>query len=129
MARSRLVPVFDGHNDTLLHLALKNPGSEESFFTGREGHIDLPKARAGGLATGPRLTLARAVRRAQPRISRLRAGLRRRAHQPAKITQTDSAIVRLLVILLGQLEPQLGLDLVGRAPACVSTGAVTADGA
>jgi len=52
MAKPSRIPVFDGHNDTLLHLALKNPGSEESFFSGREGHIDLPKARAGGLAGG-----------------------------------------------------------------------------
>jgi len=52
MADPSVVPVFDGHNDTLLHLALKSPGSEPDFFTGREGHIDLPKARAGGLAGG-----------------------------------------------------------------------------
>lgn len=53
MAKHRAVPVFDGHNDTLLHLAIKFPGSEESFFSGREeGHIDLPRARAGGLAGG-----------------------------------------------------------------------------
>ncbi len=53
MAKSRPIPVFDGHNDTLLQLALRDPGREESFFTGREGgHIDLPRARAGGLAGG-----------------------------------------------------------------------------
>ena len=52
MAKSRRIPVFDGHNDTLLHLALKSPGTEEEFFSGREGHIDLPKAEAGGLAGG-----------------------------------------------------------------------------
>jgi len=52
MAKPRPVPVFDGHNDTLLHLAVKSPGTEGAFFTGREGHIDLPKARAGGLAGG-----------------------------------------------------------------------------
>ncbi|MCJ7627586.1 MAG: dipeptidase, partial [Longimicrobiales bacterium] len=52
MAKSRAIPVFDGHNDTLLHLALKAPGSEGDFLTGRDGHIDLPKARAGGLAGG-----------------------------------------------------------------------------
>ena len=44
--------VFDGHNDTLLHLALENPGTERDFLTGRAGHLDLPKARAGGLAGG-----------------------------------------------------------------------------
>jgi membrane dipeptidase len=52
MAKKRVIPVFDGHNDTLLHLAIKDPGSEETFFTGREGHIDLPRAKAGGLAGG-----------------------------------------------------------------------------
>ena len=52
MAKSRKIPVFDGHNDTLLHLALKNPGSEETFFTGRDGHIDFQKAKAGGLGGG-----------------------------------------------------------------------------
>lgn len=52
MAKARSIPVFDGHNDTLLHLALKSPGTEPDFITGREGHIDLPKARAGGFAGG-----------------------------------------------------------------------------
>jgi len=52
MAKPGAIPIFDGHNDTLLHLALKSPGTEEDFLTGREGHIDLPKARAGGLAGG-----------------------------------------------------------------------------
>ena len=52
MAKSSKIPVFDGHNDTLLHLALKNPGSEEAFFTGRDGHIDFQKAQAGGFAGG-----------------------------------------------------------------------------
>ena len=52
MPKSSVVPVFDGHNDTILHLAIKKPGTEEDFLTGREGHIDLPKAKAGGLAGG-----------------------------------------------------------------------------
>jgi membrane dipeptidase len=52
MATSRALPIFDGHNDTLLHLAIKSPGTEADFLTGRDGHIDLPKARAGGLAGG-----------------------------------------------------------------------------
>jgi membrane dipeptidase len=44
-----LVPVFDGHNDLLLML----PRRQHSFFEhGEEGHIDLPRARAGGLAGG-----------------------------------------------------------------------------
>jgi len=43
------VPVFDGHNDTLLEL----PSSGRSFFERSEtGHVDLPRAREGGMAGG-----------------------------------------------------------------------------
>ncbi|MFC1661736.1 dipeptidase [Gemmatimonadota bacterium] len=53
MPRRNPVPVFDGHNDTLLRLTLKTPEKEDAFFTGgEEGHIDLPRAKAGGLAGG-----------------------------------------------------------------------------
>lgn len=52
MAKSREIPVLDGHNDTLLQVGFKNPGTEETFFTGREGHLDFDKAKAGGLVGG-----------------------------------------------------------------------------
>lgn len=43
------IPVFDGHNDTLLDLPLTG----RSFFERSEaGHIDLPRARAGGFGGG-----------------------------------------------------------------------------
>lgn len=43
------IPVFDGHNDTLLDLPLSN----RSFFERADvGHLDLPRARAGGLGGG-----------------------------------------------------------------------------
>jgi membrane dipeptidase len=44
-----VIPVFDGHNDTLLSLRQ----SGRSFFDRAEtAHIDLPRAREGGLAGG-----------------------------------------------------------------------------
>jgi membrane dipeptidase len=53
MSTTSPLPVFDGHNDTLLRLYRKGPGSERLFFTpGEEGHIDLPRARAGGFGGG-----------------------------------------------------------------------------
>jgi membrane dipeptidase len=43
------IPVFDGHNDTLLDL----PIAGRSFFERSDGgHIDLPRAREGGLGGG-----------------------------------------------------------------------------
>ncbi len=45
--------IFDGHNDTILRLFNPKPDRPDSFFTHNEhGHIDLPRARAGGLGGG-----------------------------------------------------------------------------
>jgi membrane dipeptidase len=45
--------VFDGHNDTLLNLHLPDRGEGRSFFERSDlGHIDLPRARAGGFGGG-----------------------------------------------------------------------------
>src|SRR6266852_1875339 len=47
------LPVFDGHNDTLLHLYYADRGGGRSFFTRADkGHIDLPRAREGGFVGG-----------------------------------------------------------------------------
>ena len=45
--------IFDGHNDTLVDLYAPEEGGERSFFERSEkGHIDLPRAREGGLIGG-----------------------------------------------------------------------------
>lgn len=48
------VPVFDGHNDTLLRLWMKDAaGADRAFLDGTgEGHVDLPRALEGGFAGG-----------------------------------------------------------------------------
>ena len=49
-----MIPVFDGHNDVLLRLYRAGlPGAERRFLDGEAaGHLDLPRARAGGFAGG-----------------------------------------------------------------------------
>jgi membrane dipeptidase len=50
-----MTPIFDGHNDSLLRLALKGHAQDpvRRFIEGEaSGHIDLPRARRGGLAGG-----------------------------------------------------------------------------
>lgn len=45
--------IFDGHNDTILSLLLSERGGGRDFFKkSEEGHIDLPRARSGGLGGG-----------------------------------------------------------------------------
>ncbi len=54
------VPIFDGHNDSLLRLYMRCEGSPGAFLEGQpegaeaklRGHLDLPRARAGGLRGG-----------------------------------------------------------------------------
>lgn len=48
------IPFFDGHNDTLLRLLEKPKAERVAAFVERttEGHIDLPRAQAAGMAGG-----------------------------------------------------------------------------
>lgn len=48
------IPVFDGHNDTLLRLVMADDKGERLDFLedGKDLHIDLEKSRAGGFAGG-----------------------------------------------------------------------------
>jgi membrane dipeptidase len=47
------IPVFDGHNDTLLKICLPAFGEGRTFFERSEvGHLDLPRAREGGFGGG-----------------------------------------------------------------------------
>ncbi|WEX11971.1 dipeptidase [Chelativorans sp. AA-79] len=54
MLMTDLIPVFDGHNDALLRLYLSGRSDvEASFLQGAPGgHIDLPRAKAGGFSGG-----------------------------------------------------------------------------
>ena len=47
------LPIFDGHNDTLLDLYRPERGGGRSFFERSDkGHIDLPRAKEGGFGGG-----------------------------------------------------------------------------
>ncbi len=47
------LPIFDGHNDVLLHLHLPERGAGRSFFDQSDkGHLDLPRMRKGGFGGG-----------------------------------------------------------------------------
>jgi membrane dipeptidase len=47
------MPIFDGHNDTLLHLYPPERSEGRSFLErGEKGHLDLPRAREAGFSGG-----------------------------------------------------------------------------
>ena len=47
------IPVFDGHNDTLQRLLPRTGDAPQSILDhGDSGHLDVPRARAGGMAGG-----------------------------------------------------------------------------
>ncbi len=47
------IPIFDGHNDTLVDLYAPKDGEARSFLKrSDQGHLDLPRARDGGLIGG-----------------------------------------------------------------------------
>lgn len=53
MASQATPLIFDGHNDTLLRLYRPRRGEERSFFqSSPHGHLDAPRAAAGGFAGG-----------------------------------------------------------------------------
>lgn len=55
MPDQTMIPVFDGHNDTLLKLyEARSPDKERLFVDGApaDWHIDLPRARQGGFVGG-----------------------------------------------------------------------------
>ncbi len=48
-----MIPIFDGHNDTLLSLIQGERGKGLTFFDKSDkGHIDFPRAKKGGFAGG-----------------------------------------------------------------------------
>ncbi len=52
MSGDTFPPIFDGHNDLLFQLHRGAVTREQVIGGGAAGHIDLPRARAGGLAGG-----------------------------------------------------------------------------
>ena len=53
MANTSEPIIFDGHNDVLLKLHVNGGiGTATDFASGRDGHIDLPRAKTGGFGGG-----------------------------------------------------------------------------
>lgn len=70
-----LVPIFDGHNDALLRLQMNEGESAESFVAGVDrGHLDLPRAKAGGFAGGMFACFTPSPKQPKQKVTRTRSG-------------------------------------------------------
>ncbi len=120
-------PVFDGHNDTLtsLHRAERDEGGGgrggggRSFFVESDtGHIDLPRARRGGLAGGffavfvPQIEPSKAD--AAPRGSSARSESPLPAVDPAYALRFTNEIMAGLRRLLDEADGQVRLACTAR---------------
>jgi membrane dipeptidase len=64
------IPVLDGHNDALLGLWSDESDPVAAFREGRDGaHLDLPRAREGGLAVGLFATFAPSRESTEPTVT------------------------------------------------------------
>ena len=53
MKSASTLPIFDGHNDSLMSLYLPKPGENRAFFArNANGHIDFPRLQEGGVGGG-----------------------------------------------------------------------------
>jgi membrane dipeptidase len=119
------IPVFDGHNDTLLSLAEPGRGQGRSFFERSEhGHIDLPRAKEGGFAGGFFATFVPAP----PELNDMEA-LKRGELQGALELGYASSSAQRIASGLFRLEREGGLEIVrsvAQIEACMSAGRIAA---
>ncbi|WP_323042307.1 dipeptidase [Gemmobacter sp.] len=94
-------PIFDGHNDLLLHLHAQGDHTGASFLNGRDGHLDLAKCRAGGFAGGffaiyvPPEDRSGAARTAPVATDRARAVTMEMASILLRLTRANPNAIRL----------------------------------
>jgi membrane dipeptidase len=120
--------VFDGHNDTLLDLYQQGNGRARSFFeSAGHGHLDLPRAREGGLGGG---FFAIFVPQKNKEKANSKSGPARRLPPPVEASYAQ-AMTLGMIDLLFELEAEASGELKvirnGQELAtCLSSGVIAA---
>ncbi|MCA8962965.1 MAG: membrane dipeptidase, partial [Planctomycetes bacterium] len=87
-----MIPIFDGHNDVLLRLVEAADDDSRGFLSESDrGHLDLPRARRGGMVGGFFAVFVPGPEGAAPRCLTLEDG--REIEMPAEIDR-DWALPR-----------------------------------
>ncbi|WP_244549470.1 dipeptidase [Bradyrhizobium erythrophlei] len=76
------VAIFDGHNDAAQHLAEYREGGRDFLVRSEDGHLDLPRAREGGMVGGLFAMYAKAEHPRQGDFTRTADGYEVRLAEP-----------------------------------------------
>jgi membrane dipeptidase len=116
------VPVFDGHNDSLLRLFRDDRGGAEARFVAGDdrGHIDLPRALAGGLRGGLFAVFVPSGRSARTNAEQMQGGAYALPLAPP-VELTGAQVATLtMVSILARIERAAG----GRFAICRDVAAI-----
>jgi membrane dipeptidase len=91
MSDQSKIPIFDAHNDALLRLVNRTDDGPEAFVQGVDhGHLDLPRAEAGGLAGGIFACFVPSPKTPKQKVKRTAGGYEEGF--PATLEQADALV-------------------------------------
>jgi membrane dipeptidase len=89
---SNKITIFDGHNDSVQHLAEYREGGRDFLLRSEDGHLDLPRAQEGGMIGGLFALFAKPERAPQGNVIRTADGYEVRLADPLDATYALSRI-------------------------------------
>ncbi|MEM7042618.1 MAG: dipeptidase [Pseudomonadota bacterium] len=126
-----LVPIFDGHNDALLRLRRHADEGPETFIDGgQRGHLDLPKAKAGGFAGGMFACFTPSPKEPKQKVVRTKSGYEEGFPQTPDIAEAERVtfglaadLFRIEALAEGRFKVATSAAEIER---CLKTGTVAA---
>ena len=116
------VAIFDGHNDTVQHLAEYRAGGRDFLAHSEDGHLDLPRARKGGMIGGLFSMFAKPERPPEGDLTRTATGYHVRLADPLdpayarrRIAAQRDALSRMVHRAAGQIRCAATADAIETA--------------
>jgi membrane dipeptidase len=114
---SNKTAIFDGHNDAVQHIAEYRQGGRDFLTRSDEGHLDLPRAREGGLVGGLFAMFAKPERPPEGDFTKTADGYQVRLADPLdptfarnRIDAQLEALNRVVTRSAGQIRQETSVD-------------------
>lgn len=122
MQTSGKIAIFDGHNDVVQHLAEYRAGGRDFLLRSENGHLDLPRAREGGMIGGLFALFAKPERAPQGDFTRTADGYEVRLADPldapyarSRINSQLSALKHMVAGSAGKIRQATTVDEIEAA--------------